>query len=242
MQRIAPRLWILGGGAAAVVAAGFLVAATAAPPGHTGTSTLTVEGTGSANLVPDTAEVTLGDSETAKTAASALNRSNTMTARIIQAVEALHVPARDIQTAGINISPTYGQSQSPNPPVTGYDVSNTLTIQVAPSQVGPVIDAGVNAGANQVNGVNFSVKDIKQAYGTAYAAALADAKDQAEAIVRPLGEHLAGIRSISAQNNGGPVIFQNAVFSAARSAPAVPVMTGQNTYSTTLTVVYRVAR
>lgn len=241
MQRISLRFAIGSGAAAlAMVAVGFMVAATSAPSGHSATSTLTVEGNGSANLVPDTAEVTLGDSETAKTAQAALNASNRVTARIIQAVEALKVPARDIETSGINVSPTYGQSPDPNPPVTGYDVSNMLTIQVTPDRVGQVIDVGVKAGGNQVNGINFSVKNVQAAYQTAYAGALRDAKEQAEAIVRPLHEHLAGIRSITTQTNGGPVTFHNAAFTAA--APSVPVMSGQSTYSATVTVVYRVER
>src|SRR5208337_3620544 len=44
--------------------------------------------------------------------------------------------------------------------IVGYTATNTVTVTVRDlSQVGPVIDAGYNNGANQVNGVTFSLSD-----------------------------------------------------------------------------------
>lgn len=200
---------------------------------------LTVTGQANWNVTPNQASVTLGDQESAKTASQALQHSNQVTQAIIQAIEKDGVKASAIATSGLNLSPMYGQSSGMvSPPITGYQAMNMVTVTLHQmSQVGGVIDRAAAAGANQIQGINFGVGNTSSAYQLVYKAALADARNQAQAILSPLHERILGIRSIQAQQSGSGVTVTEA-----RMAPAysVPVMPGSTPVEAQVTVVYRV--
>ena len=239
------RYWILG---AALVLAGGAVGFLAAPAhllhasGPSGASTLTAVGQFTLHLTPTQAQLNIGDVESATTASQALAKNSAVTANIIKALESGGIKASEMATSGLNISPTYGSySGNGTPPVTGYQASNSLTVTLNNvSQAGTVIDEATQAGANQINGISFGVSNPSSWYKKAYAGALKDALNQAEAVAKPLGEKILGIRSIALQNNNsGPVYYQNAA-SAAMAAAAVPVLPGQSSFSVQVTVVYRI--
>lgn len=204
--------------------------------------TLKVQGQSTLNVAPNQATLSLGDLEQSKTASSAMSESASITQQIIRAIEKSGVKAKQIQTSGLNLNPVYGSS-SPNgsPPVTGYQVSDTITVTLNQvSMVGPVIDIATAAGANQINGVTFGVSDLSTWYRHAYQSAMADARQQAEAVLAPEHLKILGIRSITTQNGGtGVIVNESARFAAALPAPT-PVMPGQTQFTTQVAVVYKI--
>ena len=72
------------------------------------------------------------------------------------------------------------------------------------SQSGAVLAAGNHAGADQVSGPDFSVKDQKEAYRTALREALADARQKADVIAQAMGGHVAGVLTVSEDNGSAP--------------------------------------
>ncbi len=67
---------------------------------------------------------------------------------------------------------------------------------------------------------------------------MTDAKRQAEAALVPEHEKILKIRSIVLQNDGSGSTTTN--FEELASAPAIPVMSGQNQFSAAVTVVYSI--
>ncbi len=226
--------------ALAMGAVGFL----SAPAKYSrGTSTLTVHGHANVNLTPNQAVLNLGDITTGKTAAQALAQNNGIIHAIISRLEADGVAAKDIQTSGLNVNPTYGQgSATASPPITGYQVSDSLTVTVGQiALVGHLIDAATSAGANQINGVTFSVTNPAAGYRLAYGEAVKDAQLRAQAALSPLGEKILGVKSVYVNPSSGTAINEP-IFTAAGMPAHTPVMAGQAQFSAQVTIVYRIGR
>ena len=207
------------------------LAATATPA----TTTVTVYGTSVANLSPTQASVTIGVTDQQSTAKAALSVNNQKMTTVIKAVESLGIASKDIATSGLNIYPQYGNG---NPgPLVGYQVQNQVTITVATSQVGTVLDQAVAAGANQVEGVNFTVAPLSNSYQATYQRALHNALSQAQTLAAALKQKVLGVVSISYGSNSGS---SGQFFNAGASTPSgMPIMPGQQQQTLTLKVVYR---
>jgi uncharacterized protein YggE len=148
---------------------------------------ITVVGNGSVSLSPDIARVNIGAEANAATVAEAKAEVDRQIAAILDTLSTLGVEAKDIQTSSYNIH----FEREPYPPVLreegmpgdagGYRVSSTLNVTVRNvDNIASVLDAVVEAGANQVYGVYFTVDDDTQWQSDARIAAVADAKSRAQ--------------------------------------------------------------
>jgi uncharacterized protein YggE len=86
------------------------------------------------------------------------------------------------------------------------------------TQVGPVIDAGLTAGANQLEGVRFSLKNDTAVRERALKQAVADAKRKAETMAEALGVRITGV--LEASDGGVSVIAQDEAVGYARLSMA----------------------
>lgn len=123
---------------------------------------ITVVGTGKVTLKPDLATIVVGVQAQATTAAKAQSQASAATAKIIAAVKGQGVADADITSQWISLQPQYDYSANGAAPprVTGYQANQSLAVKVRQiDKAGPVIDAAVGAGANQVGGISFSVAD-----------------------------------------------------------------------------------
>ena len=110
--------------------------------------------------------------------------------------------------------------------MTGYQVTNQVKCgwRISASWA-PALDALVAAGANQINGMNFSIHDPAALLAEARAEAVADARAKAETYAKAAGVTLGPILSISENGNGGP---RPMVFAAPMAkAASVPVALGR---------------
>ena len=121
--------------------------------------------------------------------------------KVLQAVADQGVSKDDIATSSVNLYPTYGQSGMD---ITGYQASNQVDVTLRDmSQVGPVIDAAVGAGANFTNGVTFRLSDENQGVNQALTAAVADARSKAETLAAAGDAQLGQVVTI--QETSAPV-------------------------------------
>ena len=137
-------------------------------PGHS----IVVIGQGSVKTVPDRAQLSLGVSTDAKTAAAALRANAAEMAKVIAAIKAQGIPAADIRTDQVSLSLRFGATVR----------RSSATRRRTPSRHHPqhgrrrsVIDAAVDAGANQVYGPNLVRSDQQALYRTAMRAAISNA-------------------------------------------------------------------
>ena len=73
-----------------------------------------VSGEGEATVAPDLAILTLSVMREAKTARAALDANNDAMAAVIAAMKSAGIKDRDLQTAGIQISPRYNYTNKPD--------------------------------------------------------------------------------------------------------------------------------
>ncbi|HNS51415.1 MAG TPA: SIMPL domain-containing protein [Anaerolineae bacterium] len=179
---------------------------------------ITVVGQGSARVAPDIAQVSVGVDTVADTVSEAVLESNSRMGAILPALKSLGVADKDIQTQNYSISVEQGSvTQGPEGTATQgkprYRVTNMVNVTIRDlGKVGNVLDAVVEAGANNIWGVSFSVDDTKAALTEARGKAVADAQARARELAGLAGVELGSIVSVSevVGNNSYPVAVERA--------------------------------
>nr|HOP09199.1 SIMPL domain-containing protein [Candidatus Methanofastidiosa archaeon] len=118
---------------------------------------------------------------------------------IVDALEDLGLTEDDIETSSITLSEQWSWRDDEYE-TTGWRASQTLTITTTDiSMAGEIIDVSVENGANDINGVTFSLSDeSEKAYRILALEQVGElAKEKAEAICEGLGVNLGGIKSVS---------------------------------------------
>lgn len=198
---------------------------------------LTVTGEGQASAQPDLATISLGVSTRAATAAEAMTQNAEAQTKVIEALKAEGIEARDIQTSGLNLTPVMDYQDNQAPRLTGYAAQNMVTLRVRDiAALGGVLDKLVASGANEINGISFSREDMTQALDQARAAAIADARHRAEVMAEAAGMKLGPLMSLSeAQMGGGP---RPMMMAADAKRAETPIEAGELAVTANVTAVY----
>jgi uncharacterized protein len=212
--------------------------------------TLIVSGSGQARVAPDEAHVRLGVVAQAPTARAVQDQVSRTANAVLDAVRKVGIAAEEIQTSGLSLSPLYSQIRQGNdnqpPSITGYQANNTITVRVSDlAKVGPVIDAGLGAGANTLDGVDFGLRNDEAARAQALADAARTARAKAETLAKALGVRLGEILEVA---EGGVSVspppsprYPMARMEAASMAPT-PVSAGQVGVEASVTLRYRISQ
>jgi len=182
------------------------IPAQAADSRATDVRTLAMTGHGEIRSAPDMAQVTAGVSTTAPTAAQALSANSARMKGVFAALERLGVPQKNIQTTNFFVSPQYSNGDNNAARrLTGYQVSDDVTVRLEDvGKLGGALDALVAAGANQINGVSFSIQNDTPLLEKARAQAIADARARAETYAKAAGVSLGPILSITEGGGEAP--------------------------------------
>lgn len=206
---------------------------------------ITVQGSAELHAEPDLAIVRLGVEAQEETADVAQQRVNTAAQTVYEAIEAAGIAAESIQTTGISLSPVYAQSgqRGGDRRLVGYRAQNVVQVRISDmEQVGPVLDAGLAAGANRVDGIQFSLEDDATLRRDALTRAVAEAREKAEAIAAAMGVALGAVHGVQ---EGGvsvqPFHARGAMMEmAAADMGSTPIAAGQVSVSAQITVQYRI--
>ena len=165
--------------------------------GNGGMSTITVSGTGEARIAPDMATIQLGVTTQAQSAAEAMSQNAERQTAVIAALGEAGLEQADIQTSGLNLNPMMDYGENKAPSVVGYQASNMVAVRVKDvANLGKVMDAIVNAGANEINGISFQREDGSDAEDDARRKAVADARHKAEILAEASGLTLGPVLSL----------------------------------------------
>ena len=206
---------------------------------------LTVQGSSEVRVASDLATVRLGVVAQAATAEAAQREVNDVANGILEAVRGAGIADRDVQTARLLLTPVFSRQRSAEdlPEIVAYRASNVVTVRVeALENLGQVIDAGLGAGANQLEGVSFGVKDDLPARESALEEAITEARTKAEAMASALGIRLEGVLSV---DEGGVFVqapqMEMARLTVLQDTGTTPVAPGEVTVSASVTIRYRIA-
>jgi uncharacterized protein YggE len=168
---------------------------------------MTVVGQGHVLLAPDTAFVTLGMETTGRSVGDAERQNRLVMSKVVERLKALHIENERIQTASFTVSPQYKpppkRSDAPAgpPEIIGYVVSNTVTVEVRNlEKVGPVIEESLAAGANQLQSLQWGIRDEQQAKVAALKQAASKAREKAAALSEALKVKLTRLLSATEES------------------------------------------
>lgn len=195
---------------------------------------------GEVRVSPDKATIQIGVQTRAATAAAAAAQNSEKQRAVIEAIKGKGIPAQQIATSNFNVIPEtrYDREGQAAPRTTSYLVMNTITVEARRIDlVGPVIDAALGAGANQINSLNFGITNADSARRAALAIAVARSRADAETMAQAAGGSLGSLIEMSAMeafSPGPPQPF--AMRAAEMSADArVPVEPGQESVTASVT-------
>jgi uncharacterized protein YggE len=207
------------------------------------TRTISVNGTGEVSAVPDLATITLGVMSSAATAQEALAANTKSMTDVMALLKKEGIAEKDIATSNFNVSPRYDYGQGGNQPpkVVGYDVSNTVTVQVRKADaLGDLLDKAVTAGSNQIYGISFSVAKPEALLDAARTAAVADAKRKAEIYAAAGGFKLGDIISVSEGSSYRPPMPMVMKSTMAADGAPPPVAPGEQSLTVDVSIVWSI--
>lgn len=184
-------------------------------------------GEATVTATPDQAEMNIAVVTQADSGDGAAAQNARKADAVIAAVRAAAGPGAEVKTVGYTIVPNYAQNRDGSEPrITGYTATNTIHVTTGDlNRVGTVIDAATKAGANSVQGLQFTLENDSAVQAEALRLASANARARAEAIARGLGVTVG--RILQAEEGGATVRPYYADAMAVRtSAAKTPVEAG----------------
>lgn len=161
-------------------------------------TTLNLSAYGETRIAPDKATINLGVMTESPTAAGAMASNAEKMNSVIAALRKAGIAEKDNQTSGLNLSPQYDYVQNEPPRLRGYQASNQVTVTVNDlTKLGAAVDATVKAGANQVNGIAFGLKDPTAAENAARREAVKALQSKAELYAQATGHRIGRLVSLS---------------------------------------------
>ena len=204
--------------------------------------TISVAGSATVAGSPDVADVRLGVGLTRPTVAEARADSASAMAALLEAVRGAGVEPADLHTSNLTLTPQYRYQQDHDPILTGYQVTNVVTVTVRDlARLGQAVDGALEAGATSLDGLTFRIAEPGPLQAAARQAAVADARARAEILAAAAGVAITGVISISELDSGSATPFPVAArFRAASTAAATPIEAGSSEVSINVAVVYSI--
>lgn len=196
-----------------------------------GEEQIRVSGSGSVGAAPDQVVVRLGVETMADTASAALSENSQQMERVINALQDAGVPEENIQTQTVQLRPQYtrpepepGEPREQQRELVGYIASNVVeAVSDDLGTVGDLLDAAVEAGANQVEGIRFEVTQQTDLLTQAREAAWEDAEQKAQQLADLAGGELGDVISI----NESTTVPRPVRLEVEEARAAVPIQPGQ---------------
>lgn len=205
---------------------------------------LRVTGQAVVSCAPDLAYITLGVETKDSSAAEASAENARLMKEVYQALQTLGLTEREIETSGYNI---YSSTQvvergtAQETTITSYYVQNRITITTtALEKVGPIIDAAVQAGANQVQGVRFDLADKQELQRRALHNAVVQARGKAEVMAAAAGVVIGGLASLTEEYGSYAPMMETALVRGSLGAKdaSTTVTPGEIEVSAQVTLVF----
>ena len=176
---------------------------------------------------PDTATLMISVVTQAKRAIDAQQENAAKSDAVSKAVKAA-IPGAEIKTSGYSVQPQRVYRENQPPTITGYEARNTVTVTLSDlKKVGTVIDAASQAGANDIGGVMFTLKQDRPARDQALGEATREALSKAQVIARALGGRVVRIAEVQEEGfrSPQPILQSESLMRVAKDV-ATPIEVG----------------
>lgn len=201
---------------------------------------LDISADGEVTRAPDIATLSAGVATQGATAAGAMAENAKRMAAAVAALRQAGVADKDIRTASLSLQPRYADNNGDQPPrITGYQASNQLSVTFRDiKRAGPILDALVGQGVNQISGPDFALEHPDAALDEARAQAMQKARARAEVYARAAG--LSVKRIVAIQESGGysPPQAPRPMMMMARAKAASDLQPGEEKIGVSLNVTF----
>jgi uncharacterized protein YggE len=209
--------------------------------------TITVVGEGTVKIKPDIAQANIGVEVIRPTVKAASSGAKESMDAVLEALKEQGVDEKDIQTSGFSVwtERPYGP-EGPSGDEVLYHVSNQVAVTIRDLEtVGAVLGAAIEAGANNIYGVTFSLADPSQVESGARKEAVADAQAKARELATLNDIKVGDVVSVSEVIGGRGGYYAGGVRREAAYAPGVgggggPIAPGELEFTLQLEIVYTV--
>jgi uncharacterized protein len=202
---------------------------------------VSVTGTGKVTMVPDRFTFQVGVQTMAATVDDAVAENNRRIAAVIAALKKAGAADKDIQTSGFNIWPQQDYQEGRMPRITGYQVSNNVTVRSAKvDDAGRLLGIAIGAGVNTSTGLQFEVSDPSRGRERGLRSAYDDAKAKATLLAQAAGRTLgrAIVINEGVQNTPMPQPMMRQAMAMEARVGNVPVEAGTEELSFTVSVTF----
>lgn len=200
---------------------------------------ITVTAVGSAKAAPDMAQIETGVVSEQETARAALDANTAAMRQVIAALKEEGVAPEQIQTTDFSVHARYEHPKDAAPRIVGYRVVNTVRIVLYDvARLGGVLDKVVSLGANQIGGIEFSIKEPGKIEDEARRRAMAAAQAKARLLAEAAGAEIGEVISIVEETQAEPPRprFERSVLAA--KATDVPIEAGEHSVRVSVRVVW----
>ncbi len=200
-----------------------------------------VSATGTVNVVPDQALISMAILKTDPNLNQALESNNYTTEKVIAALQNAGISRDDIKTSNFSVYPEYDYSETGQNKIISYQVRNEISVLVRDlNKVGSILNTAISSGANTLNYVNFQKADTSAAENQALIQAVKRAREKAVILSNAAGMNLGRLVSVT-EGYGQPVVYANMVYAEdvkGLGGAAVPINPGELQISASVTIIY----
>lgn len=177
---------------------------------------------------PDTAILTISVVTQGKRAIDAQQENATKTEAVVRALKAAAGTGAEVKTSGYSLQPMRVYRENQPPTITGYEARNTVTLTTSElAKLGTIIDAAGQAGANDISGISFTLRQDRPARDRALQEATQEALNKAKVMAQAIGGRVVMIAEIQEEGFQRPPqpVYQAEAFMAKRDA-STPIEIG----------------
>ncbi len=201
---------------------------------------ISVSGSASTFVTPDTASISLGVITQAATAKEASEKNAASMNAVISALKNLGLQDKDMRTSFLSVQPVYNYSREGGvPTIVGYSASNNIEVTTTMlDKLGDIVDKSTSSGANQVSGISFVISDEKQRQirYQLLGDAVNDAEGKAGKLAESLNVKITGVKTASI-SEVFPQPFVS-TFAEKAATSVTPVQPGESKVTLSIDVTY----
>ncbi len=188
---------------------------------------IVVGGDSTVQALPDTAIITVSVVTQNKNALNAQQENATKSEAVVRALKTVAGPGSEVKTSGYSLQPQRVYRENQPPTITGYEARNTVTVTLSDlTKVGAIIDTTAQAGANDISGISFTLKNDRPARDQALVQATQEAMGKARVIATALGGRVTRIVEVQEEGFVRPLPIYDKMEVSRMAAAQTPIEVG----------------
>ena len=206
-------------------------------------ASIRVSGDARVSAKPDRVQIDVGVQTQAPLSQDAASANARQLDATLAAVRKVAGPTAQLKTVSYSLNPNYQYHSGAEPAIVGYTALNVVQVQLDDlARIGDVIDAATHAGANRIQGIQFTLRDQDAVRAEALREAATRARAEAEVLAQALNLRILRVLTVEESSPGiVPVRTHLAMARASASAEvATPVEAGTLDVSALVTLTVEV--